>query len=61
MQREGYWGYMSRRLKEEKNHVQTKWPFGLAKSERELFQRIAELEHKVVRLGGDPNQLELDI
>jgi|TARA_R110000744_G_scaffold592_2_gene2194 hypothetical protein len=52
---------MSRRLKEEKNHVQTKWPFGLAKSERELFLRIAELEHKVVRLGGDPNQLELDI
>ena len=60
MQREGYWGYMSRRLKAEKVYTQT-LPFRLTKSERELFKRIEELEHKVRLSGGDPNQLELNI
>lgn len=51
MQRESYWDYMGRRLKEEKSCM--------SPSEIELtnlvklFRRVKELEHKVRILGGD--------
>ena len=62
MQRESYWDYMARRMREESNDTNRK-----SSSERELnnlvklFQRVEQLERKVRILGGDPKQLEMDI
>ena len=62
MQRESYWDYMGRRMREESNDTNRK-----SSSERELnnlvklFQRVEQLERKVRILGGDPKQLEMDI
>jgi len=55
MQRESYWDYMGRRRREERTSV------FLNSVERDLSQRVEELERKVIILGGDPKQLELEI
>ena len=55
MQRESYWDYMGRRRREERSSV------FLNSVERDLSQRVEELEHKIILLGGDPKQLELDL
>lgn len=59
MQREGYWDYMGRRMREERNYMYGK--VSLTSMERELLSRVEELERKVSLLGGDPKQLELDV
>ena len=59
MQRESHWDYMARRMREEKNYMYGK--VGLTSIERELLNRVGELERKVSLLGGDPKQLEMDI
>ena len=62
MQRESYWDYMGRRMREESNDTNRK-----SSSERELnnlvklFRRVEQLERMVRILGGDPKQLEMDI
>ena len=56
MQRESYWDYMGRRLREDRASR-----ISLNSVERDLYQRIEELERKVSLLGGDPKQLEMDV
>tara|TARA_Y100000996_G_C22340007_1_gene568240 strand:- start:386 stop:526 length:141 start_codon:yes stop_codon:yes gene_type:complete len=46
-------------MREEKNYMYGK--VGLTSIERELLNRVEELERKVSLLGGDPRQLELDV
>jgi hypothetical protein len=57
MQRENYWDYMGRRMREEKMITRP----GLSSIERDLYQRIEELERKVAALGSHPQQLEMDV
>ena len=57
MQRENYWDYMGRRMREEKMITRP----GLSSIERDLYQRIEELERKVAALGSHPQQLEMEI
>ena len=59
MQRENYWDYMGRRMREERNYMYGK--VSLTSIERELLSRVEELERKVSLLAGDPKQLELDV
>jgi len=62
MQRENYWDYMGRRMREDK--IITPRPGtrpGLTSIERDLYQRIEELERKVTALGSYPRQLEMDV
>jgi hypothetical protein len=62
MQRESYWDYMGRRMREDK--IITPRPGthpGLTSIERNLYQRIEELERKVAALGSHPQQLEMDV
>ena len=71
MQRESYWDYMGRRMREESNDTHRAVVYHdthrKSSSERELnnlvklFQRVEQLERKVRILGGDPKQLEMDI
>ena len=57
MQRENYWDYMGRRMREEKMSTLS----DLTSIERDLYQRIEELERKVAALGSHPQQLEMEI
>ena len=57
MQRENYWDYMGRRMREEKMSTLS----DLTSIERDLYQRIEELERKVAALGSHPQQLEMDV
>ena len=62
MHRESYQNYMARRMLEDK--IITPRPGtrpGLTSIERDLYQRIEELERKVAMLGSHPKQLEMDI
>jgi len=62
MQRESYQDYMGRRMREDK--IITPRPGtrpGLTSIERNLYQRIEELERKVAALGSHPQQLEMDV
>ena len=62
MQRESHWDYMGRRMREDK--IITPRPGtrpGLSSIERDLYQRIEELERKVTALGSYPRQLEMDV
>jgi len=62
MQRENYWDYMGRRMREDK--IITPRPGtrpGLTSIERDLYQRIEELERKVTALGSHTQQLEMDV
>jgi hypothetical protein len=51
MQRESYWDYMGRRMKEER----------INDTKDSLEKRIEELERKVSLLDGSPRQLELEV
>jgi len=61
MQREPYWDYMGRRMREERESI------SLTSVERELFKRVEELERmvKLIHHGKgisiDPKQLEMDV
>ena len=59
MQRESYWDYMGLRMREENNYMYGRINF--SPTEKDLYRRVEELEHKVSLLGGDPRQLELDV
>ena len=68
--REGYWDYMSRRLREEEipKSAEELWKREVAEMQKQvhelqmrvvkLGQEVYELHYKVTLLGGDPNQLE---
>ena len=56
MQRDGYWDYMGRRMREDRFKIRN-----VTSAETKLLLRIEELNHKVAILGGDPRQLELDV
>ena len=58
MKRESHWDYMGRRMRED--NVVTTRP-GLTNIERDLYQRIEELERKVTALDSHPQQLEMDV
>ena len=72
MNREPYWDYMRRRLREE-NVMDMEEIFkkeiaqmqeqvhGLQMRVKHLTEDITNLKYKVVALGGDPNQLELEL
>ena len=75
-QREPYWDYMGRRLREENSKQRGKmsmddmWKREIAEMQRnvhtlqlrvkDLSERVTELTNKVTILGGDPQQLELE-
>ena len=75
-QREPYWDYMGRRLREENSKQRGKmsmddmWKKEIQEMQntvhhlqirvKELSERVQELTKKVTVLGGDPNQLELE-
>ncbi len=62
MQRESYQDYMGRRMREDK--IITPRPGtrpGLTSIERDLYQRIEELERKVAALGSHTQQLEMEV
>ena len=66
--REGYWDYMSRRLREEEipKSAEELWKREVAEMQKQvhelqmrvvkLGQEVYELRYKVTLLGGDPNQ-----
>ena len=68
--REGYWDYMSRRLREEEipKSAEELWKREVAEMQKQVHelqmrvvkigQEVYELRYKVTLLGGDPNQLE---
>jgi len=70
MQREGYWDYMGRKLQEDMSKMT---PIqhdmaGLTESHYTVLKRLKEVSDqnlllikKIKRLGGNPNQLELDV
>ena len=62
MQRESYQDYMGRRMREDK--IITPRPGtrpGLTSIERDLYQRIEELERKVAALVSHTQQLEMEV
>ena len=68
MNREPYWEYMGRRLKEQRSNLMKREVYELQKSlqnsfikQKNLIERIDELTAKITILGGDPNQLELKL
>ena len=71
MQRESYWDYMGRRLREDREKTRSSYVQHNTDIENIYFIRrieelehkvsLLELEHKISLLGGDPQQLELDV
>jgi F0F1-type ATP synthase beta subunit len=70
MEREPYWDYMGRRLREDNSNMSAikNDMAGLTESHYNVLQRLKEvttinqeLQKKIAILGGDPKQLELDI
>ena len=74
MNREPYWEYMGRRLKEQRPNLMTKEMLmqteikQMQKQVYDLYERViklrSEVDHlklKVTILGGDPRQMELDV
>ena len=73
MRREGYHDYMVRRLREERGNpdtievyrkdvqVRAETLHNCYKRQAELAEEVYRLNKKVILLGGDPRQLELDI
>tara|TARA_R100000234_G_C4929166_1_gene147683 strand:- start:511 stop:729 length:219 start_codon:yes stop_codon:yes gene_type:complete len=72
MNREPYWDYMGRRLREEdvmdmeetfKKEIaqMQEQVHGLQMRVKHLTEDITNLKYKVGALGGDPNQLELEL
>ena len=74
-QREPYWDYMGRRLREDRQKgdlsMEDMWKKEIAEMQnnvhflqirvKELTERVTELTKKVTVLGGDPKQLELEL
>ena len=72
MNREPYWDYMGRRLREE-NEMSARETFltelaqmqeqvhGLQMRVKHLTDDITNLKYKISSLGGDPNQMELEL
>ena len=73
MQRESYSDYMVRRLREERSNTdtvmvykkdveeRTKTLYNCYKRQAELAEEVYRLNRKILLLGGDPRQLELDV
>ena len=73
MQRESYSDYMVRRLREERSNTdtvmvykkdveeRTETLYNCYKRQAELAEEVFRLNKKVLLLGGDPRQLELDV
>ena len=74
MNREPYWEYMGRRLKDQRPNLMTKEMLmqteikQMQKQVYDLYERVIELRNEVDRLklkvtilGGDPRQMELDV
>ena len=62
MQRESYSDYMVRRLREERrNEEKTETLYNCYKRQAELAEEVYRLNRKILLLGGDPRQLELDV
>ena len=77
MQREGYWDYMGRRLREDRmenqsmTHSEEAWKKEISQMQEQvhslqmrvvdLANRIHDLTYKVEILGGDSKQLELKL
>ena len=73
MQRESYSDYMVRRLREERSNTdtvmvykkdveeRTETLYNCYKRQAKLADEVYELKRKVILLGGDPRQLELDV
>ncbi len=69
MQREGYWDYMGRKLREDTSRMTLieKDMAGLTESHYMVLKKLKtvsehniELVKKLERLGGNPNQMEFD-
>ena len=68
--REGYWDYMGRKLREDTSRmtlIEEDYS-GLSESHYKVLRRLKEvtshnleLIKKIERLGGDPQQMEMDI
>ena len=70
MEREPYWDYMGRKLREDNTNMSAiqKDMVGLTESHYKVLQRLKEvstlnleLQKKIALMCGDPKQLELDI
>lgn len=68
MQRETYWDYRGRRMREERQELLSSLYAGgiedvlfSSSFKTELIKRIEELERKVESLSGNPKQLEMDL
>ena len=73
MQRESYSDYMVRRLREERSNTdtvmvykkdveeRTETLYNCYKRQAELAEEVYRLNRKILSLGGDPRQLELDV
>ncbi len=68
--REGYWDYMGRKMQEYRSKMSpiqhdmaglTESHYAVLKRLKEVTEYNFELIKKIERLGGNPNQLELDI
>ena len=72
MNREPYWDYMARKLRETRSltvNNDNLWKKEIAEMQKSVHdlqmkvvkhsERIYELEHKIKLLGGDPQQLEM--
>ena len=73
-QREPYWDYMGRRLREDRQKgdlsMEDMWKKEIAEMQsnvhtlqlrvKDLSERVTELTNKVTILGGDPQQLEME-
>jgi hypothetical protein len=68
--REGYWDYMGRKLREDTSRMTLieKDMAGLTESHYFILKRLKEVTEynlqlikKIERLGGDPQQMEMDI
>ena len=68
--REGYYDYMTRRLREDTSRMSliekdfaglTESHYNVLKHLKDVTQYNLELIKKIERLGGDPKQMEMDI
>ena len=68
--REGYWDYMTRRLREDTSRMSliekdfaglTESHYNVLKHLKDVTQYNLELIKKIERMGGDPKQMEMDI
>ena len=77
MQREGYWDYMGRRLREDRmenqsmTHSEEAWKKEISQMQEQIHllqirivqlgNQVYDLNYKVTTLGGDPDQMELKL